>query len=285
METPPPPSVLESKKFSKFSIKSNQDKEYSFTISLIYSKIEIFIESITEIHKKTYKSNYTLEQLCSINKYFKLCEKLEEAYQIIIDNLESSKIELNELTNDSTSISFQIVTNDKLCGNISFEIPLSLKTEREDINEIYEIISKLKSEKEENEKNLKNEIKILKDELEKVKSENKSMKELINNNHQNLNSSLEALKNSFEFMNKSGITSRRLNAKNNCGDSSVQFFQSAESYENSEQTWAHYIVLNHCNGNSYYQVVVRFPFWGGFVQIGKRENGAWKGWKNINISY
>lgn len=111
------------------------------------------------------------------------------------------------------------------------------------------------------------------------------MKDLINNNYQNLNSSLENLKNNFENMSKNGIVSRWLNPKNNCGDSSVQFFQTAESYENSEKTWAHYIVLNHCDGNTYYQVVVRFPFWQGFVQIGHRENGVWKGWKNINNSY
>ena len=34
---------------------------------------------------------------------------------------------------------------------------------------------------------------------------------------------------------------------------------------------AHYLVLNHGDGNNYFQVVVRFPFWGGHVQIGHRE--------------
>ena len=166
METPPPPSLFEeSKKCAKFSIKSNKQKEYSFTISLIYSKIEFFIELINEIPKKIYKNNYTLEQLFSINKYFKLCEKLEEAYQAIVDNFENNKIELNESTNN---LSVKIVTNEKLCGNILLEIPLTLKTEREDINEIY-VINKLKLEKEENEKNLKNEIKILKLNLKKLK--------------------------------------------------------------------------------------------------------------------
>ena len=48
---------------------------------------------------------------------------------------------------------------------------------------------------------------------------------------------------------------------------------------------AHYIVLNHGDGNNYYQVVVRFPFWGGNVQIGHREKNIWKGWKNIGDCY
>ena len=48
---------------------------------------------------------------------------------------------------------------------------------------------------------------------------------------------------------------------------------------------AHYIVLNHGDGNNYYQVVVRFPFWGGNVQIGHREKNVWNGWKNIGDCY
>ena len=75
------------------------------------------------------------------------------------------------------------------------------------------------------------------------------------------------------------------NPKNNCGKSSTQFFQTNQSYEGSDKSWAHYIVLNHGDGNNYYQVVVRFPFCGGNVQIGHREKNAWKGWKNIGDCY
>ena len=35
------------------------------------------------------------------------------------------------------------------------------------------------------------------------------------------------------------------NPKNNCGKSSAQFFQTDQSYEGSDKSWAHYIVLNH----------------------------------------
>ena len=44
-------------------------------------------------------NNYSLEQLFTLNKYFKLCEKIEEAYQVIIDNLESKKLEIKESIN------------------------------------------------------------------------------------------------------------------------------------------------------------------------------------------
>ena len=165
---------------------------------------------------------------------------------------------------------------------------MKLKSEREDINEIYKLIKKLNSEnvklykeKEENEKNLKNEIKILREELEKVKNENKKIKDLIDSNYNNLNSSFQEFKSIFENMKKLGIPNQRNNPKNNCGTSTVQFFQTNESYEKSDKNWAHYIIFNHGNGNSYFQVVIRLPFWGGYIQIGHRENGVWKGWKNI----
>ena len=80
---------------------------------------------------------------------------------------------------------------------------------------------------------------------------------------------------------KLGFPNHFLNPLNNCGNSTVQFFQTNQSYEGSEQNWAHYLVFNHGDGNKYYQVVIRFPFWNGHVQLGHRENGAWKGWKNI----
>ena len=110
------------------------------------------------------------------------------------------------------------------------------------------------------------------------------MKNILNENNEKLKS-FEELKNKFEKMEKFGNTSLWKNPKNNCGASSAQFFQTSESYEGSEQNWAHYLVLNHGDGNNYFQVVVRFPFWGGHVQIGHREHNSWKGWKNICDSY
>ena len=94
MSTPAPiidPTIL--------IIKSTKNIEYSFEISLKNSKIEIIIESINEIPKAIYMNNYSLEQLFTLNKYFKLCEKIEEAYQVIIDNLESKKLEIKESIN------------------------------------------------------------------------------------------------------------------------------------------------------------------------------------------
>ena len=71
---------------------------------------------------------------------------------------------------------------------------------------------KLSEEKKEMEKNLTNEIKILKEELEEIKKENQLMKNILNENNEKLKSS-EELKNKFEKMEKLCITSLWKNPK------------------------------------------------------------------------
>ena len=285
METPP--SVAETVK--DFIIKSDKNKEFILNLKIIESNLEISITSINEIPNILYRKKYSLEQVILVNKYFSLCQNINEAYQVIIDKLDSKSYELKELID---SVSLTIISNDKLCGNYIFDIPLNKKTEREDINDIYELIKKLKSEnielsKENKEikENYKNEIKLLKEELEKLKKENLLIKNTSNQNYENFKKLLNEYKKDFDNLKQFGFPSHHKNPKNNCGNSSVQFFQTHESYEGSEKDWAHYIVLNHGNGNDYYQVVIRFPFYSGHVQIGHRESNSWKGWKNLINGY
>ena len=271
METPAPaPFIVKSKKIKIISDKNN---EYYFWLKIeSYSLVFIF-EPINE-PDVSYKNSYTLNQLFSINKYFKICEIIEDAYQAILDNMSCNKYELKESSN---CLTFTIITNDKFCGNYIFEIPFKTKPEKEEINDIYQQIRDLKSEylkfKEEN-NNLKNEINKLKNEIVLIK-------ETYDKNYESLKSSFDDLKNNFENMKKVGFPNLFKNPKNNCGESTVQFFQTDESYEGSDKSWAHYLVFNHGDGNSYYQVVVRFSFWGGPVLVGYRDKGVWKGWKRI----
>ena len=194
METPP--SVAETVK--DFIIKSDKNKEFILNLKIIESNLEISITSINEIPNILYRKKYSLEQVILVNKYFSLCQNINEAYQVIIDKLDSKSYELKELIN---SASLTIISNDKLCGNYIFDIPLNKKTEREDINEIYELIKKLKSEnielsKENKEikENYKNEIKLLKEELEKLKKENLLIKNTSNQNYENFKKLLNEFK-------------------------------------------------------------------------------------------
>lgn len=264
---------------------SDNKKEYLFQIKLTNDNIEIIIDSINDIPNNRYKQNYSLKQLLEINKYFKIFEKIDDAYQAIIDKINTNGYELKEL---DKGLSLKIKTNDNICGNFNFELPLVTKSEKEEINELYKLIKTLKTENEklsQEKKEMINEIKIIKEELENIKKENASIKKTSVDNYANIKSLFDQFKTENEKMIQFGFPNLFKNPKNNCGENSAQFFQTKESYEGSEQSWAHYIVLNHGNGNKYYQVVIRFPFWNGNVQLGHRENGVWKGWKNLSESY
>ena len=168
-----PPLLFELKK--NFTIKSDKNKEYMFSLKL-ETLIEINIESINEIPNFRYKINYSLEELNHINKYFKLCENITEAYKVIKDNIDSNELELKEL---DKSLSFRIKTNDKLCGDILFTIPLITKSEKENIYEIYNLIKELKTENvklSEEKKEMENN---LRKELEEIKKENALIKMII----------------------------------------------------------------------------------------------------------
>ena len=281
------PQEVETEK--SFSILSDKNKEYILIIKLDHSYLEISIKTIKEIPNISYKKKYNLEELISINNYFKICGTIEQAYQVINEKLNTKKYELKELNN---GISLIIISDIQLCGNCNLVIPLVQKTEKEDINEIYNLIKKLNSEniklineKKSMEEKFINEINILKEELNKIKKENELIKNNTEKNFNNVKSLVDQYKKDFDNMKQSGFPSCYENPKNKCGNSTVQFFQTRESYEGSEQSWAHYIILNHGDGNGYYQVVIRFPFWNGDVQIGHRENGSWKGWKSIGTTY
>ena len=41
----------------------------------------------------------------------------------------------------------------------------------------------------------------------------------------------------------------------------LSFYQTARSFDSSPEGWAHYIIANHGNGESYYHYTIRLPFW------------------------
>ena len=59
--------------------------------------------------------------------------------------------------------------------------------------------------------------------------------------------------------------------------------QTAESFNNSSEGWASYIICNHGNGETYYHQMLRFPFFSDTIQLQRRVGGALQGWKNVAI--
>lgn len=69
------------------------------------------------------------------------------------------------------------------------------------------------------------------------------------------------------------------------GESSynVSAEQLSSSFNNSEASWASYIICNHGNGTTYYHQMLRLSFFEDKIQLQRREGGTLKGWKTIAI--
>ena len=66
-------------------------------------------------------------------------------------------------------------------------------------------------------------------------------------------------------------------------DGCISAAQTSESFNNSEASWASYIICNHGNGTTYYHQMLRFPFFSDTIQLQRRVEGELKGWKNVAI--
>ena len=66
-------------------------------------------------------------------------------------------------------------------------------------------------------------------------------------------------------------------------DGCISAKQTAESFNNSSEDWASYIICNHGNGETYYHQMLRLSFFSDTIQLQRRVNGELKGWKNVAI--
>ena len=66
-------------------------------------------------------------------------------------------------------------------------------------------------------------------------------------------------------------------------DSCISAQQTDESYNNSDGSWASYIICNHGDGTTYYHQMLRLPFFSDTIQLQRRVNGELRGWKNVAI--
>lgn len=72
------------------------------------------------------------------------------------------------------------------------------------------------------------------------------------------------------------------------GVSGLTFYQTPDSLQNAPNDWASYIICNHGDGSSYYNQIIRMPFWGS-PSYSRKEGGTNTPWynfvttENINI--
>ena len=92
----------------------------------------------------------------------------------------------------------------------------------------------------------------------------------------------------LEPINRANIsagTSDRTTGINYTGESDrcISAEQTSESFNNSSEDWASYIICNHGNGKTYYHQMLRLPFFSDTIQLQRRVGGELKGWKNVAI--
>ena len=66
-------------------------------------------------------------------------------------------------------------------------------------------------------------------------------------------------------------------------DSCISAVQSPTSFNNSDASWASYIICNHGNGKTYFHQMLRLPFFSDTIQLQRRVYGELQGWKNVAI--
>jgi len=165
----------------EFQLSSNNEQ---YLAKLILSdKIEINLNKKDAISSILYNVSLTLEDLGKINKIFKMCDTLEEAYNTLEKIFLKEKVNLHIL-NDNISCGFKM--NSPTGDEVEIMIPLHKKEmDKSEINDkLCDEINKLKKElnilKNENEI-FKNTIKNLESRLKKIEDKNSIYEKLDTN--------------------------------------------------------------------------------------------------------
>ncbi len=191
----------------EYSINSEKD---SFQVKIAknkdQNKIFIKLSKLNELIDIFYETTLTLEEMMKLDKMFRAYDDLEELYESFKAFFEEDKVMIKEVKDDSITMGLKISS---MTGKEKIvEIKIYKKEKMKD-NIIKELCVKINKLEEEN-KNLKNEIKTIRndlDELKKWKNEKEDdMKKLIkikkNNITELIDSKILTKKEEFEFIEK-----------------------------------------------------------------------------------
>ena len=133
------------KRNGEFEFISDKNNSYTIMLSIkTNSYIELIASEKSNIFKKSFSNQYTLEQLKDI-KYFILFDNLEEIFDEILDRIKNNEISLKENNNNLIiSISLPI----SKIKEIKFELFEHKKDEKETISDLTKIILEVKKENE-----------------------------------------------------------------------------------------------------------------------------------------
>ena len=114
-------------------------KEFKIHLCKLSSNISITIEETNSVNNYYYKSDFTLDDLKAINKSFRICDTINEAFDAINDIFKNNKA---NVTIESME---EIILHLNICSFSSSktdDIPLKIKKELFDKEKIDELLLK-----------------------------------------------------------------------------------------------------------------------------------------------
>ena len=141
----------------------SDSKTYSIDMTITHENIAIKANAVNSLKNDVFDNSFSLSQIQS-NKYFKMCESLNEAF-LLLTELANSK-EKKVITNSAKEISIVFPINNALVKEISFQLKLKEKNLEDKVNELYNLVERQQTE-----------INSLKKEVEELKAQKKKEEE------------------------------------------------------------------------------------------------------------
>ena len=146
----------------------SDNKQYKIKIKII-SDIILEINEVEKISGAYYSNNFSLDNLIKLGKGFRVCDTIEEAYDIIASNIETKKSSLTIIKDNEISLNLKL----DLPGGKVEETKLNLYKKEINKNILIEELIKKINQLEEKNRNLENEI-------NKIKEKNRNLENEIN---------------------------------------------------------------------------------------------------------
>ena len=146
----------------EFTINTNENKSFILTLQNKKSSLYINISTQTDILKLEYDKNFSLNDLKE-NKYLSILDSIDEIYEEII-NFINTKLKDVKIIEEKNKIILTIPTGGLKVKEISLILNEKELDEKQQINELFNIISNLKKENNElkiNQKKLEERIQYL----------------------------------------------------------------------------------------------------------------------------
>ena len=150
---PPTPNI----KYEEYILKT---ENRTFKIKLyLSSDITIEVNELNKIKGIFYSGTFSLDALVELSRGFRICEDIKEAYDIIVQILENKKASINNISENEISLIIKV----DLPGGKVQDVTLTLNKKKMNDNAIIEELVKKVNQLEEENRNLKKDIKDIKE--------------------------------------------------------------------------------------------------------------------------